>query len=124
MLGNEAFCDILPRMLRWFPTLLVLFFSAVALAQDPGWYVTADEWARPRTGEVLTGLPGVKQAVHELMDNPDAVLQIRYPGGDEGTLWASELMAWLTALGVGSERIETLPGSSRPDAIQLLISKQ
>ena len=124
MIGNRVLCDILRRMSRLYPVLFMLLVSSLVQADDSNWHITADEWARPRTGEMLTELPGVKQAVHALVENSDAVLQIRYPGGDEGILWASELMAWLTALGVGAERMETLPGSSRPDAIQLLVTTQ
>ena len=72
---------------------------------------------------MLIELPGLKQAMADVAANAGAGLQIRYPGGDEGSLWASELKAWLVALGLDSDRIETLPGSNRSDAIQLLVKR-
>lgn len=120
MLGSKGFCDILMQMLRSLPVLLIFLFAAT-MAQASDWYVTASEWARPRNGGMLIEMAELKQAVRLLTESSDNRLQVRYPGGDEGSLWASELKAWLIALGVESARIEILPGSDRSDAIQLLV---
>ncbi len=95
--------------------LVALWTSAVA---DP-LAITAEEWSRPRSGEALVDHPAVSNAVRSLLDEPDARLEVRYPGGDEGNLWALEVRAWLVALGIASDRIELVPGSSQPDLVEL-----
>jgi hypothetical protein len=44
---------------------------------------------------------------------------IRYPGGEEGLLWAHELRSWLTALGIPGEDQELVAGSHQADRIEL-----
>lgn len=105
-------------MIRVWLFLLLTFSAATALASSP-MYLTAVEWAQPRNGLSITRYPALSQAMTELQDGQR--LQLRYPGGDEGSLWAHELQAWLVALGLSSERIELLPGSGRADAIELRV---
>lgn len=81
--------------------------------------ITAATWAQPRHGEWLLQQEGIATAVRALQRSPDARLQLRHPGGDEGALWAGELEAWLIALGVPSSRIDSIPGSASADSIQL-----
>jgi len=105
-------------MMRWFLMPGLVLVAAVAGAAEPR-FVTAVEWAQPRTGTALMQHPALAQAVQEL--RPGQRLQLLYPGGDEGSLWARELQAWLVALGLSSQRIELLPGSTREDAIELRV---
>lgn len=101
---------------------LLLFASALsAYADDASLHITALEWAQPRSGEALLHHPALAQVVQQLQANADAVLEIRYPGGDSGSLWARELQAWLVALGVESARIRRVPGSEAADQLQLRI---
>jgi hypothetical protein len=100
------------------PAFCLLLAATAAAAAEP-LYVTAVEWAQPRTGAALMQHPALARAMHELQ--PGQSLQLLYPGGDEGSLWASELQAWLVALGLSSQRIELLPGSPREDAIELRV---
>ncbi len=101
---------------------MLLFIMAMPLqAADVPLHVTASEWAQPRSGEALLRHPALLQAVRQLQANDKAVLEIRYPGGDSGSLWARELQAWLVALGVESSRIRLQPGSDAPDQLQLRI---
>ena len=83
--------------------------------------VTAEEWARPRSGEMLTQLEPVRNAVRSWMDSDGATLVIRYPGGEEGGLSAGELRSWLIALGIPGTHVELQPGSTRADAMELEI---
>lgn len=96
----------------------LLLISAAQAAESP-LYLTAVEWAQPRTGAALVQHPALAQAMQRLGEADK--LQLVYPGGDEGSLWARELQAWLVALGLSSRRIELLPGSRRDDAIELRI---
>ncbi len=100
--------------------LLVIPVSAFC---GQSWDISATEWARPRHGDWLVRQPALVAAIEQLQQDTEARLQILYPGGDEGVLWAEELQAWLVALGVGSERIERAPGSGAADRIQVRIKK-
>lgn len=102
-------------------TIATLLLTAAPLFAEAATLhaISAEEWARPRSGEMLTQMAPLRDAVRQWMDQPQAALVIRYPGGEEGGLWAGELRSWLVALGVSAERIELWPGSSRADAVEL-----
>lgn len=97
--------------------LLVPFF----VYGDDSWEISAQEWAQPRHGEWLVRQPALVGAMAQLQQSSQSHLQIRYPGGDEGVLWAEELQSWLVALGLASNRIELVPASRKADLIQLQV---
>ena len=101
--------------------LIPLILTAAPLLSQaaPLHTITAEEWAHPRGGEMLTQMEPLRDAVRQWMGQPASTLVIRYPGGEEGGLWAGELRSWLVALGITSNHIELWPGSSRPDAVEL-----
>lgn len=101
---------------------LFLLLGSTAVLADERWQITALDWAQPRHGEWLVSHPGLSGAIAAFQEQPGSRLLIRYPGGDEGVLWAEELQAWLIALGVASSRIERIPGSGAADRIQLEVS--
>lgn len=108
------------KIVRFVQFLLVAFATGSAGAAE-NYEVTAAEWAQPRQGAALVHHPALSAAVNELRQVPGSTLEIRYPGGDEGSLWSLELEAWLVALGIASEDIDRVPGSARADAIQLRV---
>ena len=65
----------------------------------------------------------VRDAVGELLANPGSVLQIRYPGGESGSLWAEELRDWLVALGIPQARLKVEPGSADEESIDLILQR-
>lgn len=101
---------------------LSLFFPLLAYGQAT-YTITASEWAAPRNGEAVVHMAQFAGAAHDLQAHPEGHLQIYYPGGDAGTLWAREVSSWFVALGIGSERIELIPGSARGDAIELRVDE-
>lgn len=131
--------------------LAILGFSAGLLAAEPyvpearTFSLSIDDWARPRSGETLVGFQALRDmaaiwSAGEVQGRSDAAgtggteaykksgavggkatIEIRYPGGDEGSLWAGELADWLVALGIPSNRIQLTPGSARADRIDLVI---
>ena len=107
------------RMVRAVILLSLIALSTSVVANPQA--ITAGEWAQPRNGETLIDHPALSRAVSSILDEPEARLEIRYPGGDEGNLWALEVRAWLVALGIASSRIELVPGSSGPDIVELQI---
>lgn len=84
--------------------------------------VTADDWARPRSGEYILSLPAVTAVVAKFQEKAGHHITIRYPGGEEGILWAAELRDWLVALGIASSHIALLPGARSPDSIELSLT--
>lgn len=94
-----------------------------ATTADRVYALDASLWARPRSGEAVAGLAPVREAVQELLGRPGSRLAIRYPGGEEGGLWAQELRDWLVALGVEPELLLMQPGLGRDDLIELQVVK-
>ena len=83
--------------------------------------LSADEWARPRTGIVIPQLAAVRSAVSYWGKGADKAMIIRYPGEDTGELWAAELRDWLISLGVPSDYIRLVAGTQAADEIRLLV---
>lgn len=86
--------------------------------------LSADEWARPRSGERIVELAPVRDIVTTMMASPDDVLVVSYPGGEAGALWATELRDWLVALGLPHQRIELRPGALRDDLVVLRLERR
>ncbi len=104
--------------------ILLLLFSGIltiAIADDSIYQISAEEWARPRHGDVLVQQPGLRSAVKQWINEPHGRIEIRFPGGEEGELWVTELRDWLVALGVPSASIEAHPGSGHVDRIDVIV---
>lgn len=86
--------------------------------------LSADEWARPRTGSVIPQLAAVRSAVSYWGKGGDKAMIIRYPGEDTGELWAAELKDWLISLGVPSDYILLSSGIQEPDEIKLEVGNR
>lgn len=108
-------------MFRIFAFLLMLSSAFQAFGET--WEITASEWARPRHGDWLVHQPALAAAIEQFQHTSTSRLEIRYPGGDEGVLWAEELQAWMVALGVASDRIERVPGSGAADRVQIRVKQ-
>ncbi len=87
------------------------------------WLLDADLWARPRDGAGVVRMAPLVEALEAWMAHPRQRLMVRYPGGEEGLLWANELKSWLVALGLPSQRLELVAGSRRPDRIELELKR-
>lgn len=107
--------------------LLLPACLCAALPVFPAWGaenvypLTAEMWARPRSGEAVAKMPPLRSAMRELMKDSRGMLEARYPGGDEGALWAQELSAWLISLGLEPARINLQAGSAYGDMIELRV---
>ncbi|UCE88606.1 MAG: hypothetical protein JSW10_09740, partial [Pseudomonadota bacterium] len=113
------FGDILLRMKR-FVILLLLLPTSICFA-GVSFTLGATQWAVPKSGETVRTMPVLVSVMRELRVNPGSHLLVRYPGGDEGTLWAHELRGWLVSLGLASRRIELQQGSASGAAIELTV---
>lgn len=104
---------------------LLLFASLGAAAASARIFsLSADEWARPRSGEIIPELGTVRAAVSYWNRGSDAIVVIRHPGEDSGELWAAELRDWLISLGVPSDYIRLRPGTQAADEINLVVGSR
>lgn len=88
-------------------------------AANSGVTITAEQWARPRSGDSIVKLPGLDALVEATERDAASRLVIRFAGGDEGSLWAEELRSWLVALGLPSARVALEPGLPQSDRLLL-----
>ncbi len=103
----------------------VLAGSGVASANTVRLFsLSADEWARPRSGAVIPQLDAVRAAVRYWEQGANALIVIRYPGEDIGELWAAELRDWLISLGISADYIELRPGAQAADEILLMVGSR
>jgi hypothetical protein len=106
---------------------IYLFFLLLALSLPSSgnslriFSLSADEWARPRAGEVIPEFEAVRAAVDYWDKGINFALLIRYPGEDSGEIWASELHDWFIALGIPSDYILLASGSQDADEITLVV---
>ena len=96
-----------------------MFQPCVSMALENVWTISAEEWARPRSGYSLSRMKPLQATINSVNENAGSSLIIQYPGGEEGALWASELKDWLVSLGLPSSRIRMRPGQSSHEVITL-----
>lgn len=102
--------------------IAISIFAGIGSAGAGGSYVlTQQQWSVPRRVETVLRMPAVMHVLAEFDKTPASQLRILYPGGDEGTLWAHELKAWLVSLGLSSRQIELRPGSGESAAIEMQV---
>lgn len=115
--------------------LLVALVTAPVSASESVHVITADDWARPRSGDSLVQMPALRQTVREYLERRseggasgvtggDTRIVIRHPRGEEGVLWAEELRGWLVALGIPSDDVAVSPESTRMDALELAVGSE
>lgn len=104
--------------------ILIVFalLSAVAHAEDAKFLLSEEQWARPRSASVVKSFEPVNQTLKAwLKDTKKQQIELRYPGGEDGNLWAIELQDWLVALGIPSERINIYPGHPVQGELALIV---
>ena len=98
-------------------TVMLLFTSNLFAADVELLY--ANEWSVPKQSTTILAMPAIHKSMNKLQKDVNTVLKIKYPGGDEGTLWVNELRSWLIALGLSSTRIDLVQGSAISTTIEL-----
>ena len=83
----------------------------------------AEQWEMARSGDSLLMLPVLNKVVTAWLDDRHKVIEIQYPGGEEGEFWVQELTDWLVSLGIPSRSMITTPGSGSDDKIRFNIIK-
>lgn len=79
----------------------------------------AEQWDLSRHGERILTIDAIAETIRVWMTDQSQRIELQYPGGEEGELWVHELMDWLVALGVPSDRLVAVPGSGQEDIIRL-----
>lgn len=85
--------------------------------------LTSEHWDLARHGERLIQIPVLKTVVNDWSTSQGHIIELRYPGGEEGELWVRELMDWLISLGIPSQYLVPVPGSGEADVIKFQLIK-
>jgi hypothetical protein len=105
--------------------LLSTLLSGNALANSVRIYnLSAEDWARPRSGAVIPTLEPVRLAVAYWETGINAAILLNYPGDDTGELWAAELKDWLVTLGVPSGYILMAPGLQAATDVRIMVGER
>ncbi len=107
---------------------LLTAFSSVYATQNKPWVLTSEQWEMNRSGSKIVKIPVLKKVIRNWMNRyetePNTVILLHYPGGEEGELWVQELTDWLVALGVPSKSIMMVPGSDSDDMIGIELGRR
>lgn len=87
------------------------------------WILHAEQWELARSGETIMSLPVLKQLINAWLSDKQKLIEIQYPGGEDGEFWVHELTDWLVSLGIPSKYMVTTPGSGAEDVIKFNIIK-
>ena len=108
------------NMTRFITLIFFLFLSTLANAAEPE-LLHANEWLLPKKATTILDMPAIHKSMLKMQAQPQSVLSLKYPGGDEGTLWVYELRSWLVTLGLSSSRIKLKQGSAISTTIEFVV---
>ncbi len=98
--------------------------SSVPLGKSTtAWELRAEQWELARSGETLLLQPALKQLLRAWLSEKNRMIEVQYPGGEDGEFWVQELTDWLVALGIPSKYIVATPGSGSGDVIKFKLIK-
>lgn len=105
----------------------LFLFSQVNAAENPQreadiFVLKQQQWSVPRDAITVLSMPAISSAMKKLSAGREKKLILRYPGGEVGMLWASELKGWLVSLGLSSSHISIQAAGLKPDELELLIN--
>ncbi len=102
---------------------LILFCQPLQATSVDSMQLRAEQWDLARHGEKILHLPEVRALVKSWSESEQQLIELRYPGGEEGELWVQELMGWLISLGIPSQYLVAVPGSGEADVIKFQLIK-
>ncbi len=102
--------------------LALVYFTTfgVGAVSEHNEILKRSEWPEYVNGTNIAALPQVSQTLKRFEEDEKIIIEIRYPGGDPGRLWAENLGRWLVTFGVPARYLQIFPGSGASD--QLVIS--
>ncbi|MHB1543273.1 MAG: hypothetical protein ACYCS1_06280 [Gammaproteobacteria bacterium] len=102
--------------LRWRVLGCVIAGALALAAEAAGAHASAtrfplkrSEWVGVETARRVIRVPGLNRAVRAWMNHPRDRLELLYPVGSVGRVWASELANWLVALGIPRRHLALRP---------------
>ena len=110
---------------RWFafwamlvaPTML----APVLAIEEHVEILTRSDWPAYENGSNIIALPQVSKIVEKFEENEQVSVEIRYPGGDAGRLWAESLLAWFISFGIPQQYLSLFPGSGAGDQLAIVL---
>lgn len=106
-------------VMRYFIVLMLISSAAIAEQQ---FILTEAEWSRPRSASVVKNYPAIQALIKSWLKSPESqYIELRYPGGEEGSLWAQEVKDWLVAMGIPSKKLQVYPGHPQQGEVALVV---
>ncbi|MDH3342693.1 MAG: hypothetical protein OEM07_03125 [Gammaproteobacteria bacterium] len=93
------------------------------ILDNRSWRLTEEQWDLVKQGEQLLKMPVLQDLIDTLSLQTGQVIELRYPGGEEGELWVEELKDWLISLAIPSKYLLAVAGSGEADVIIIKIVK-
>lgn len=118
---ENGFYAMLQNMTRFITITLFMLLTTFSIAAEPE-KLQSNEWLLPKKAGTILSMPAIYNSMLKIQKSPNSILSLKYPGGDEGTLWANELRSWLVTLGLSSKRIMLVQGSAISTSIEFEVS--
>ena len=112
------------KLLMLFAIITLLNFVPTSAQDDVEVTISRSDWPIGATVEAVIAIPQLKFAVQRLTSSENAILIVRYPGGDAGNQWAINVRSRLVSLGIESRHIEIQPGSGIEDTLLIIVYEQ
>lgn len=112
------------QLLTLFAIITLLSFGPTSAQDDFEATISRNEWPVGASTEAVIAIPQLRFAVKRLTSAENAVMIVRYPGGDAGNQWAVEVRNRLVSLGIESKHIEIQPGSGIEDTLLIIVYDQ
>ena len=83
--------------------------------------LSRSDWPIYENGSHILALPQVSKIVEMFEEDEQVSVEIRYPGGDAGRLWAESLLAWFVSFGIPKQYLSLFPGSGGGDQLAIVL---
>ncbi|AOV17545.1 hypothetical protein BJI67_11160 [Acidihalobacter aeolianus] len=122
---HDAMLNMLKRI------LLTLGFAVIPLVaqaqtsmsggliESPTCDISAAQWESPDRSQTLLGDPALRRLLQAWAAQPGMRVNIEYPGGEQGVIWANRMVGWLVAFGVPKQAITLFPGAGGGNVLAL-----
>lgn len=87
------------------------------------WVIYAEQWDMTRSGDKVLALPVLQKVINAWLRDRSKIIEVQYPGGEEGEFWVQELSDWLVSLGIPSRQMIITPGSGGDDMIKFTLRR-
>lgn len=110
-------------LISYFFLVSSLFLPGMLNASERYTELNLTDLTEPVISNDILNIKPLVSIMRKLSTQPEARLNVRYPGDDKGTKWANKLQTGLISLGLESRRIIMSPDSYRENIIELKLEK-